>query len=294
MPTILITGAGGQLGQELQTLSNHYPRWTFLAPTRQELDITDQVALPAFFAKHQPDYCLNTAAYTAVDKAETEQELAYAINAQAAAAIARLCQTHDTQLIHYSTDYAYKGDYNRPLLEDDATLGDGIYAKSKLQGDQMVLQELPAAMVIRTSWVYSSFGHNFVKTMLRLGQQRDALSVVFDQIGTPTYAYDLAAASLKIIEKIESGTVNKEDASGIFHYSNEGVCSWYDFAIRIFELSGIQCTVSPIESKDYPTPASRPHYSVLNKAKIKNTFELSIPHWQDGLERCLKKLGKER
>jgi len=293
MPTILITGAGGQLGQELQAFDHRYPNWTFLAPTRQSLDITDESALQAFFATHKPDYCLNTAAYTAVDKAEEEQEQAYAINAQAAAAIARFCLHHNTQLIHYSTDYVYKGDYNRPLLEDDATLGDGIYAQSKLQGDQLVLQELPAAMIIRTSWVYSSFGHNFVKTMLRLGKQRDALSVVFDQIGTPTYAYDLAAASLEIIKKIESGAISKQDASGVFHYSNEGVCSWYDFAICIFECSDIKCKVSPIESKDYPTPASRPHYSVLNKAKIKKTFDLNIPHWQDGLKRCLETIKKQ-
>lgn len=290
MPTILITGAGGQLGQELQSLASHYPQWTFLAPTRQELDITDESILIDFFNTHQPDYCLNTAAYTAVDKAEEEHDLAYAINAQAAAAIARLCKQHNTQLIHYSTDYVYKGDNNRPLLENDATLGDGVYAQSKLQGDQLVLREMPTAMIIRTSWVYSSFGHNFVKTMLRLGQQREALSVVFDQIGTPTYAYDLAAASLEIIKKSETGQVSKQQLGGIFHYSNEGVCSWYDFAIRIFELSDIECKVSPIESKDYPTPASRPHYSVLNKAKIKNALGITIPHWQDGLKRCLAKL----
>jgi dTDP-4-dehydrorhamnose reductase len=293
MPTILITGAGGQLGCELQALANNYPQWTFLAPTRQELDITDDDALGAYFEKYKPDYCLNTAAYTAVDKAEQEQQQAYAINANAAAAVARLCKDYGTQLVHYSTDYVYKDGVNRPLIEIDITTGNSVYADSKLTGDTLVLQALPTAMIIRTSWVYSSFGHNFVKTMLRLGREREQLSVVFDQIGTPTYAYDLAAVSLELIAKAETGEISKEELGGIFHYSNEGVTSWYDFAIRIFELSQVDCKVLPIESKDYPTPAKRPHYSVLNKAKIKHAFGLTIPHWQDGLERCLKKLKEE-
>jgi dTDP-4-dehydrorhamnose reductase len=290
MPTILITGSGGQLGRELQALADNHPQWTFLAPTRQELDITDEDALRTYFATHQPDYCLNTAAYTAVDKAEQEQHLAYAINANAAAAVARLCKAHNTQLIHYSTDYVYQDGINRPLVETDLTAGSSVYADSKLTGDTLVLQALPGAMIIRTSWVYSSFGHNFVKTMLRLGRERNQLSVVFDQIGTPTYAHDLAAVSLKLIAKAEADEISKEELGGIFHYSNEGVTSWYDFAIAIFELSGMDCKVLPIESKDYPTPARRPHYSVLNKAKFKRAFGLSIPHWQDGLKRCLEKL----
>lgn len=287
MPTLLLTGAGGQLGQELQALASHYPDWVFLAPKREDLDITDTNALARYFQQYQPDYCLNTAAYTAVDKAEQEEELAFAINATAAGMLARLCQEHGTQLIHYSTDYVYESGIDRPLIETDITEPEGIYAASKLSGDKLVLHTLPSAMIIRTSWVYSSYGHNFVKTMLRLGQERDHLSVVFDQVGTPTYAHDLAQASLQIIEQVEKGETPREKLGGVFHYSNEGVTSWYDFSITIFDANGLSCEVAPIESKAYPTPAARPHYSVLNKAKIKAAFGLRIPHWQDGLRRCL-------
>ncbi len=290
MPTLLITGAGGQLGKEFKALESAYPNWNFIAPTRQELDICDENSVAWFFEKHQPDYCLNTAAYTAVDKAETEQEQAYKVNRDAAVFVARQCQLHHSQLIHFSTDYVYKSGVSRPLIETDATAPEGVYAASKLAGDEDILVTLPGAMVIRTSWVYSTFGHNFVKTMLRLGEERDELGIVFDQIGTPTYARDIAVAVLNIIDKVASGKLPNNSLSGIFHYSNEGVCSWYDFALSIFELSSIICEVKPIESKAYPTPAKRPHFSVLNKAKIKEQFEMTIPHWRDSLRECLEKL----
>lgn len=290
MPTILVTGAGGQLGSELKALAAQYPDWKFICPSRQELDISKQAEVEAFFKTHQPHYCLNTAAYTAVDQAESDQDQAYLVNKTAAIFLARYCQQYSCQLVHFSTDYVYKSEIGRPLVETDKTAPKGVYAASKLAGDIAVLNLAPAAMVIRTSWVYSTYGHNFVKSMLRLGRERDALGIVFDQIGTPTYAHDLAQAILSIIEKVENKTVAKEQLVGIFHYSNEGVCSWYDFALSIFELSNITCNVTPIESKAYPTPATRPHFSVLNKSKIKNTFDIQIPHWRESLKICLQRL----
>ena len=291
MPRILITGAGGQLGQELQKLSQHYPNWVFLVPSRDQLDICQQEQVQSIFDEFRPTYCLNTAAYTAVDRAEEEHDLAKAVNAEAAERLAQICRSTDTHLFHYSTDYVYAAGIGRPLREDDPTAPSGVYAATKLQGDERVLASLPTATIIRTSWVYSSYGHNFVKTMLRLGQERDQLRVVFDQIGTPTYARDLARATLSIIEQVEQGETPLKELAGIFHYSNEGVCSWYDFALAIFEMTDLHCEVSPIESSEYPTPAQRPHFSVLNKAKIKAATGLRIPHWRVALRECLEVLG---
>nr|WP_290934408.1 dTDP-4-dehydrorhamnose reductase [Haliscomenobacter sp.] len=220
-------------------------------------------------------------AYTAVDKAEQENELAFAINAHAPGILAEACWEKGVQLIHYSSDYVYHNGINRPLLETDPSMPRSIYAHSKLEGDKRVLAH-PGALVFRTSWVYSSFGHNFVKTMLRLGQERDTLRVVNDQIGTPTYARDIARMSLQILLSEQSG-----EQAGIFNYSNEGVCSWYDFARAIFDLSGIPCRVEPIPSTAYPTPAARPSYSVLDKSKFKAAFGLEIPYWRDSLVECL-------
>lgn len=290
MSTLLITGAGGQLGQEFAALSSNYPDWNFLFPTRNELDITNADQVVNYFSTHAPDYCLNTAAYTAVDRAEEEREVAFAINATAVQQLAEICKKNNTHLIHYSTDYVYQGGIDRPLKEDDPTQTQGAYAASKLTGDQLVMMTMPAATILRTSWVYSSYGNNFVKTMLRLGRERQELRVVFDQIGTPTYACDLAAATLQLIQKIEQGNLNHQDVAGVFHYSNEGVCSWYDFATAIFELAAIDCKVYPIESWEYPTPAQRPTYSVLNKAKFKSSTGIAIPHWREALQRCLDKL----
>jgi len=290
MPTLLVTGAGGQLGQEFADLANSFAEWHFLLPTRSELDITDTAQMEDFFANHHPDYCLNTAAYTAVDQAEGDRDNAFAINATAAHQLATICKKKGTHLFHYSTDYVYQSGIDRPLKEIDPTQPQSIYAASKLAGDQMIGMVLPEATIIRTSWVYSSYGHNFVKTMLRLGKERSELRVVFDQVGTPTYAHDLALYTLQLIEKIEAGTLDSHQLAGIFHFSNEGVCSWYDFAQAIFELSGITCTIFPIESSEYPTPAQRPNYSVLNKAKIKKVSGINIPYWREALQRCLKKI----
>lgn len=283
---VLVTGANGQLGRELQALASEFPELSLLPVDRNTLDIADAEAVARFFDNTDLDYCINCAAYTAVDKAEQEREQAFAINAQGAAHLAKSCATKGVQLLHFSSDYVYHNQENRPLLETDVTTPRGVYAQSKLEGDLQVLSACPEALVFRTSWVYSSFGHNFVKTMLRLGAERGALRVVCDQIGTPTYARDIAWVSLHLIQ---SGKAKEQ--SGIFNYSNEGVCSWYDFAQAIFELSGVPCKVDPIPSTAYPTPAARPHYSVLDKGKFKSAFGLEIPYWRESLRGCLGLLG---
>lgn len=288
--TILITGASGQLGQELQVLAGQYADWQFVFTSRQELDITNHKAIEQLFEQYSFDYCVNCAAYTAVDKAETDQALALAINTTAVGYIASLCTQYQTQFIHISTDYVYHNNQNYPFQETDATSPKGVYAQTKLDGENLALKNCAQTMIIRTSWVYSSFGNNFVKTMLRLGKDRDKLTVIFDQIGSPTYAADLADAILQCIAQAASNTVDKNLLKGIYHYSNEGVCSWYDFALAIFELAEVDCAVSPIETKDYPTPAQRPHFSLLNKTKIKNNFKLTIPYWRNSLKVCLTKL----
>lgn len=277
---ILVTGANGQVGSELQFLINQYSDFSFIFVDKEELDITNEQAVKAFFADKKIDYCINCAAYTAVDKAETETTIAKAVNHLAVQHIAAACQQQGTRLIQLSTDYVYHNEQNTPFKEDDLTNPQGVYAQTKLEGDLAALN-YNNAIVIRTSWVYSSFGNNFVKTMLRLGADRDKLTIIFDQIGSPTYARDLAKAMLDIIQQ------QPTTFSGIYHYSNEGVCSWFDFAKAIFDYKNIACQTSPIETKDYPTPAKRPHFSLLNKAKIKATFDLEIPYWRDSLITCL-------
>ncbi|MEM1320147.1 MAG: dTDP-4-dehydrorhamnose reductase [Bacteroidota bacterium] len=292
MPHLLITGANGQVGQELRQLSDQFPAFQYTFADVVELDITDAPGVADYFANQQFDYCINCAAYTAVDKAEEQRELARRVNAMGPELLARACAEQGTLMIQLSTDYVYHNHQNHPFKEDDPTHPQSVYARTKLAGDLKVLQNPRPGLVLRTSWVYSSFGHNFVKTMIRLGSERDQLGIVFDQIGTPTYARDLALAILQIIEKREGGALPESAFSGVYHYSNEGVCSWYDFALAIFELEKINCTTHPIETKDYPTPASRPPFSVLNKNKIKATFGLDIPHWRVALEQCLAAIKK--
>lgn len=292
-PTIIVTGASGQVGNELKQQINKLNQFEFIFTDVKEMDITDETMVDEVFEKYKPAYCLNCAAYTAVDNAESNEIFASKINTGGAVNLASACMKHEAHLIHLSTDYVYHNEVNRPLIETDSTQPRGVYAKTKLSGDFAVLKMNPEFTVIRTSWVYSSFGHNFVKTMIRLGQEKEQLNIVFDQVGTPTYAKDLASAMLHIINQLETKAVKKEEAGGIFHFSNEGVTGWYDFALAIFDLEGIDCNVSPIESKAYPTPAARPHYSLLNKEKIKTTFDLSIPHWRTSLKSCLTALKKE-
>jgi dTDP-4-dehydrorhamnose reductase len=282
---ILITGANGQLGNEIRELATEYPQFDFRHTDIAELDITNSADVDAYFGLHRPDAIINCAAYTAVDKAETDAETAFLVNATASGNLARAARANGCFVVHVSTDYVYDGRNYRPYTETDAVNPVSVYGKSKLAGEQQVLQSGARAIVIRTSWLYSAFGNNFVKTMIKYGRERDALNVVFDQAGTPTYARDLAKAILDILpQAIASGD------TGIFHYSNEGVTSWYDFAKAIHELAGISCSVSPIATKDYPTPAQRPFFSVLDKSLIRKSFAIEIPYWRDSLKDCIKRL----
>lgn len=287
---ILVTGANGQLGQCFRQLAAQAPDCQFLFAGSAELDVADRRAVRLFFDQNKPSWCVNCAAYTAVDKAESEPEKARAINIGGAKNLAEACAEQGIPLIHFSTDYVYHGRQNRPLAETDAVRPQGVYARTKLAGERAALKINPLTMVIRTSWVYAPWGHNFLRTMLRLGAERPEIKVVFDQIGTPTYAPDLAAAVLAIMEKVEKKEVARASLAGVWHYSNEGVASWYDFAKAIFELNNLSCRIIPIETKDFPTPARRPPFSVLNKAKIKAAFGLEIPHWRESLARCLREI----
>jgi dTDP-4-dehydrorhamnose reductase len=278
---VLITGSNGQLGSELQVASVDFPEFNYFFTDIDVLDICDIQALEDYVTANHIRAIVNCAAYTAVDKAEDDVELCYRINQKAVCNIAEVALKHALSIIHVSTDYVFDGSAHVPLTEDMPTSALGVYGKSKLAGENDLLRVCSDAIVIRTSWLYSSFGGNFVKTMLRLGAERDSLNVIFDQIGTPTYAADLAIAILKILS-------SDKWMPGIYHFSNEGVCSWYDFTKRIHKLAGIYCRVNPIETKEYPTRTPRPHYSVLNKSKIKSTFGIEIPYWEDSLEKCIQ------
>lgn len=285
---ILITGAKGQLGQCFQHLASDFPQMSFLFAASGDLDIGDRAAVQQYFRLHDIQYCINCAAYTAVDKAESEPKKARRINVSGAKNLAEACAARNIPMVHFSTDYVYHNKQNRPFQETDPVSPKGVYARTKLQGERAAQKAHPSGvMVIRTSWVYSEFGQNFLKTMLRLGAERPALSVVFDQIGTPTYAPDLAATVLFILDKTMRGALEPTALAGIWHYSNEGVCSWYDFAQAIFDIRQLPCQLQPIETKDFPTPAQRPPFSVLNKSKIKKQFGITIPHWRESLVRCL-------
>ncbi len=282
---ILVTGSNGQLGNEIRVASAAFGKFNFLFTDVAELDICNKQALRSYVAENDVNAVINCAAYTAVDKAEDDVDLCYKINRDAVRNIAEVSSERKLRVIHVSTDYVFDGTAHLPLTEDMPTSALGVYGKSKLAGENELVSLCPDALIVRTSWLYSSFGANFVKTMLKLGVERDSLNVIFDQIGTPTYAADLAEAILKILS-------SENIVPGIYHYSNEGVCSWYDFTKRIHKVAGILCDVKPIETKDYPTRTPRPHYSVLNKSKIKKTYGIDIPYWEDSLEKCLKILLK--
>lgn len=287
MLKVLVTGANGQLGSELHAISTSYPQYEFTFVDRHTLDLSNLCKLEDYFDHKTFNVIISCAAYTAVDKAESESELADTINHRAISLIAKIAQKKNISLIHISTDYVFDGKNYRPYIETDPTDPQGVYGRTKCDGESAILSVAPKnTIIMRTSWVYSSFGANFVKTMLRLGKERDSLGVIFDQVGTPTYARDLALAILDILPQINNTTPE------IYHYSNEGVASWYDFAQAIFELSNIKCNVNPITTDQYPTPASRPHYSLLNKAKIKNNFGITIPYWKQSLTECIKLLGE--
>ena len=283
---LLITGAYGQLGNEMRVALERYPHLESIFTDVDTLDITDKNAVDAFVALHQPNVLINCAAYTAVDKAEDDLALCYKINCDAVRNLGEVAQAHGMTVIHVSTDYVFDGTNHIPYTEDMAVSPTNVYGKSKLAGERELRKACPGAIIIRTSWLYSGFGNNFVKTMLRLGSERSQLKVIFDQIGTPTYAADLADSILQIID-------SEKFVPGIYHFSNEGVCSWYDFTKMIFKLAHVECEVLPIESKDYAVRTPRPHYSVLNKSKLKSTYNQTIPYWMDGLERCLHVLQSQ-
>ncbi len=287
MLNILVTGSKGQLGSEIRELSSDY-QYNFFFTDRNELDITNKNDINKFVEDNDINVIINCAAYTAVDKAEEDIDNADHINHQAVKYLAEIAKEKSIKLIHISTDYVFDGENFKPYIETDKVNPQSIYGKTKLDGEFALQKINPKnSIVIRTSWVYSSYGNNFVKTMLKLGKERDSLNVIFDQIGTPTYAKDLAKMILDIIPKIE-----KEDVE-VYHYSNEGVASWYDFAKEIMKLAEVDCKISPIETYQYPTPAKRPYYSLLNKAKIKVNFQLDIPYWKDSLNICLSVLTEK-
>ena len=285
MVKILITGANGQLGSEIKKLSDLFPDFSLVFTDLNELDITSPSAVENMLTDEKPSWLINCAAYTAVDKAETEEETAWLINAVAPAILAEKSKAIACRFVQISTDYVFDGTSYLPYTEGDEVCPTSVYGKTKLEGELISVTNNPETLVIRTSWLYSSYGSNFVKSMIRLGTERDFLNVIYDQIGTPTYAGDLAMAILEIISKTESG--KKKFIPGIYHYSNEGVCSWYDFAIAIHQMFGIKCSVNAIETKEYPSPTARPPYSVLNKSKIKGNFDLQIPYWRSSLEKCI-------
>lgn len=285
---ILITGAYGQLGNELNVLSSQYPEWQFLFTDADTLDITDSKAVELFFQTHLPGVVINCAAYTAVDKAETETETARKINALAPEILAKYSKKYGAKFIHISTDYVFDGNTCTPMKETDTENPASVYGATKREGEKLAQAENPGMIIIRTSWLYSTFGNNFVKTMLRLGKEKGSLNVVFDQVGSPTYAADLAGAILSIVKKSEKEP--EKFVPGIYHFSDEGVASWYDFAKAIFEIADVNCLVTPVRSAEFPTPARRPAYSVLDKSKIKNTFGIKIPYWRESLITCMKKL----
>lgn len=280
---ILITGCNGQLGNEMQVLQKQHPRHTFFNTDVQELDITDADAIGRFVADNAIDGIVNCAAYTAVDKAESNEELCRLLNAVAPGYLAEAIADRGGWMIQVSTDYVFDGTNHRPYVETDPVCPNSVYGRTKLEGERRVSKLCPNSMIIRTAWLYSTYGANFVKTMMRLGREKEQLGVIFDQVGTPTYARDLAVA---IFAAVEKGIV-----PGIYHFSDEGVISWYDFTKAIHRLAHIGgCQVRPLLTSEYPTPASRPHYSVLDKSKIKQTYGLEIPYWEESLAECIKKL----
>lgn len=280
---ILVTGCNGQLGNEMQLLQAEHAQHVWLNTDVNELDITDKAAIERFVEANEIGGIVNCAAYTAVDKAETDPLMARKLNAEAPAHLAEAVVRRGGWMVQVSTDYVFDGTKHTPYVESDEPCPNSVYGQTKLEGEQAVMQLCPKAMIIRTAWLYSEFGNNFVKTMIRLGKERDKLGVIFDQIGTPTYAHDLATAIMTAIDK--------DITPGVYHFSNEGVTSWYDFTKSIHRLSGINtCKVSPLHTEEYPTPACRPAYSVLDKTKIKDTYGMEIPHWEESLAKCIAKL----
>lgn len=287
MSRILVIGAGGQLGQCLKTVATRRGITEIVFPAEQDANILDEAGLNGLLATEQPAFVINCAAYTAVDKAEDEIDLAKAINETGAAYLASACLANGATLIHISTDFVFEGNEVKLLKEDDFAKPINVYGVTKLDGERAVARKLPAHFIIRTSWLYSEYANNFVKTMLKLGSEHDELNIIADQVGTPTYAIDLANA---IFDVIESG----QTSYGLYHYSDEGVTSWFDFAKAVFDISKTEVKVNPIPGSAYPTKASRPAFSVMDKSKIKSTFNIEIPYWRDSLVTCIKQIQNNK
>lgn len=280
---ILVTGANGQLGKELQDISSLFPEFNFVFLSKEDLPIHHFELVRTYFNTLNPDYCINCAAYTAVDRAESEKELAFQVNGESVGVLAAVCKEHKTKFIHISTDYVFSGNATYPYSENFPTDPVNIYGASKLEGEKQAMQLNPDSVIIRTSWVYSSHGKNFVKTMLRLMNEKNEISVVNDQVGSPTYAADLAEAIMQIAGKWQPG---------IYNYSNDGVISWYEFALAIKEITGGTCKINPVSTTEYPTPARRPAYSVLDKTKIQKTFGIKLKNWKESLAACIAKIKR--
>lgn len=285
LPTkILVIGSKGQLASELQFLSTNYPQLSFLFCSQQEVNISEKISIEEKVNLFQPNFIINCAAYTAVDKAESESELAYQVNEIGVRNLAEVAKENNIFLIHISTDFVFDGNHSTPYIESDAVNPLSVYGMSKLRGEEAISRSGCNYAIIRTSWLYSSFGHNFVKTMIRLGAEKPSLNVVFDQVGSPTYCRDLAQVILDNYAKF------LEYKNNIYHYSNEGVASWYDFAVEIMKQNKLSCQVYPIRTSAYPTPATRPPYSLMDKAKIKSHLHIEIPHWKESLRQCIQLL----
>lgn len=285
---ILVTGANGQVGKELQQLAPSFPQFEFIFLSKEELPIHQSELTRNTFKTHQPQFCINCAAYTAVDKAESERDLAFQVNGEAVGVLAMVCKEYESRFIHISTDYVFDGTSTVPYKEDAPVNPQGVYGASKLEGEKLVMKLNPDSLIIRTSWVYSEFGKNFVKTMLKLMSEKEVVNVVNDQIGSPTYAADLADTILKLANNGQWAKGHRH--AGIYHYSNDGVTNWYDFAVTIQRMTNSKCKVNPISTAQYPTPAKRPAYSVLDTAKIQRTFGLKVKDWKKSLGVCLEKL----
>ncbi len=286
MKTVLVTGGNGQLGSCLKELSKDLLGYNFIFLDYEDLDITKKEDVELFFNSNKISYCVNCAAFTNVDKSEADKETCKKVNEDGVSFLALACKAYNVKLIHISTDFVFDGKQSFPYKEGDPSNPLGFYGQTKLNGELAVIESIKTYFIIRTSWLYSEYGNNFLKTMLRLGKERHEISVVYDQVGTPTYAKDLAEVIIKII-------ININENYGVYHYSNEGVASWYDFTEAIFYESNTKVDVLPIRSEAYPLPAKRPNYSVLDKEKIKNTLDISIPYWRDSLKKCLKNLIDE-
>jgi len=293
LPKILVTGANGQLGKELKQLSEQHQQFEFVFLSKEDLPIHHFEMLHKNFEMHKPSYVINCAAYTAVDRAEQEKDLAMQINSEATGMLAKVCKENNCRFIHISTDYVFDGMAKQPYKEDDATNPQSVYGISKLEGEQLAMKYNPDTIIMRTSWVYSEYGKNFVKTMMKLMNEREKIGVVNDQIGSPTYAADLAEAIMQTIQWLHIHNSQLTTHSGIYHFSNSGIISWYDFAVAIKQLIRSNCKINPIPTTAYPTPAKRPVYSVLDTTKIQNTFGVHLKDWKESLAICIDKIKKQ-